>query len=300
MRKSWIHGVFLLLILLFSVSATTQPASPLASNTSIIVYSLRNIPKRLCVGDRIVVDYAFSLSIIPGKAPSLISNSSISVTFEGNNGDILPPTRTHPFKGFNTVHKGNFSFTATEAGRGRVGVLATIGDASDYSDETFTIEECPKSIHSFKQNNIGQGPVVIMNTYGITGEISADKEGKVTGSGGQSVWADILPYSEGDASCTHSPPWEGSAGISYTGTTDEDGSVSLTLSLDALAVNSTTLTCTDPDSSGSTNFPGYTYPACEVTVPDVPMGGGSLDAQFNCPGSEPYDVHLTVTPRRET
>ena len=257
--------------------------------------------KILCPGDRAVLKYIVYYYVDYSKAPPLIPRGGIpaKVTLSTTSGTVRPSERTHNVR-IGKTFTGDFSYTAgTETGSATITITASMAGYETPFPLTFEIKPCEASLQFSQQMTYSYGMVSIITTYSGSGSLKVDKDGRVSGSGSQSIWSDIPPYSEDGGSCTHSPPWEGSSGITFSGQIDDNGDSQVNMNLEAVSVNTTTLTCTGEDSSGSMVFPGYTYEACQVLLDDINFEAGTRDVQFDCPGEEPYTVPITLIPRSE-
>ena len=162
---------------------------------------------------------------------------------------------------------------------------------------SFMVKKCPASLQLNQSMEISDGPVIIINNSFGSGALKADDNGRISGSGTQAIWGDILPYAIDAGTCTHTPPWEGSSGITFTGQAGADGGTNVIMEMQPLSVNASTLTCTG-EGSGGMPFPGYTYGSCEVSLTGFNFEATTLDVPFDCPGDAPYTVPITIIPRR--
>jgi hypothetical protein len=300
-RKGWV----ILLALFLTMFGDERIASAETGNSkspSPIVVGLMtpDIPATLCAGEKISLEYYFAY-VYAGKAAPLIPQPLRgNVLINATNGKVTPEKFVYPRVMLNKTYTGNFTYTADKkAGTGTIAINVSAGYTAPPFTVTFKIVECEASILFGKQSTFSYDVTTMITTYTGSGLVTVTENGEITGTGSQTIWGTILPYSSEEGSCTQNSPWEGSAGISFSGQMGEDGNAQVTMTLETLNVNAATLTCTSEDYSGSMTFPEYTFGQCEVQIDNFSFKGGTQNVTFNCAGEEPFTLAVTIVPRRK-
>jgi hypothetical protein len=307
--------LLLLLILFLVTCGVLQPVEAETgnqeeNNSLRIVWASISPPEPFCVGQKIDLSYRFLYVGPPPLVPARKSPrvAVVNISAQGNRGTVFPPQ----FKHANVIsgkssETSKFTYTAKQAGDENIQVEVSMGGYRNQINLQFKVtekddEKCKEKVSmQFYQNTTMSYQIVsIMTTYGGSGQLSINEDGQISGSGIQTLWSDIPPYSSGGGSCKHNPPWEGSSGITFSGQVGENGDTSVTMEMEALSVYTTSLTCTDGEYTASIPFPGYTYSPCQVQLAGFNFEAATLDVPFNCPGQAPFTVPITIIPRRES
>ncbi len=291
-----------LLLLLLLFLTTAQPVKAERSNQNVpspVVVELKtlNFPQKICTGATINLKFGFLWK----GAPPLVPSITPSYDIKPQGGSYTWVNKPNGKVQTNKEYTFSVKYTAKEPGDGSISVAVTMaGRKSVPLKISFKINDCDVGIQYNMTTTLSSGMIAMTNDYFGSGSLSADDNGQITGSGTQAIWSDILPYSAEGASCQHTPPWESNSGLTFSGQMGDDGETQVTMDLEALSVNASELTCTGEDSSGSMPFPGYTYSSCQITLAGFDFEANTLDVPFNCPGEEPYNVPITVIPRRKS
>lgn len=300
--------VLLLMVLLL---VTPQPVKAEKDDPTYPVwaYTISNIKDTVCIGRkedvRLIYGYKYHPpppGVLPRPVPLLydidghISATRGTVTGVSKEDDndfrdngIIP--------GAQYIRK--FTYTATQEGKEEIRIKVELTPYEFIAKISFNVITCKASLQFNQSTNLSDGPVSVINNYFGNGSLRADENGQVSGSGSQAIWGDIPPYSVEGVTCTHTPPWEGSSGITFTGQAGEDGDIDVVMEMESLSVNTSTLTCTG-EGSGGTTFPGYTFSSCQVPLVGFNFEAATLNIPFDCPGEAPYIVPITIIPRSES
>ena len=226
------QALFLLLILSLASPADSRPvaAAPAPYNPLFVNVLPEEFEKTLCPGARIVLKYIVYYYVDFSKAPGLIPRNVgflATVVLSATGGTVLPPQRNHVSR-IGKVFMGDFSFTAgKETGQATITIKASMLGYETSFPLTFEIKPCEASLQ-FNQTMTNSYMVAsVITTYSGSGTLKMEENGGINGSGTQAIWRDIPPYSEVGGSCIHSPPWEGSSGITFIGLIAAGGLLSI-------------------------------------------------------------------------
>ncbi len=295
-----------LLLLLVLFLTATQPAyaqagKPQGASPLDVGLMTPDVPKTVCAGRQINFEFYWMWFGAPPLIP--VRDRNVVVNISAQNGTVNPGRYTYSSVRYNSTYTGKFSYKAGKAGSSEtIKIEVALGQHGGALKPPiqFEIKNCSASLQFNQEMTYSYDVVSIINNYFGSGTISANEDGQISGSGVQAIWSDIPPYSTDAGSCTHNPPWEGSSGITFSGQAGEGGGTSVTMDMDALSINTTTLTCTGDDGSRTMTFPGYTYASCQVLLAGFNFEAATLEVPFNCPGEEPYTVPITIIPRRDS
>ncbi|WKZ36755.1 MAG: hypothetical protein QY332_02285 [Anaerolineales bacterium] len=301
------QALFLLLILSLAFLADSRPVAartdpPKGPSPLFVGLMTPDIPSEICMGQKLTIEFYF-VYLRGSKAPPLVPRmNEAEARLSSKVGTVSPKLfRYTNAKVGGSVNIEKFSYaTGKKEGNETINITVSMfGEKVDLKPPiTFKVKKCSASMKFHQRTSFSYMMASVITTYSGSGTLKMDENGGISGSGTQAIWSDIPPYSLDGGSCVHSPPWEGSSGITFSGQMDDDGAAVVSMELAALSVNSTTLTCTGEDHSASMSFPGYTYGACQIVLDDFSFESGTLDVPFNCPGEEPYTVPITIIPRR--
>lgn len=307
--KVLLSQTLLLLLVLSSMApgasqmVEAKTGAPEEKNPLKIIWAAPGPPEDFCVGQKFKFFYKFEFWF-GTEFPWLVPQASAVVKISALNKKGTIPFSEQKFPPIvqGTIYEGDFTYAATSEGEETVEITVTTNDGAYKNTLTkkFPIQKkCRASIHYKQNTKMSYEVVSIISTYGGNGELTME-DGQISGSGTQTVWSDIPPYALEGASCVHSPPWEGSSGITFSGQVGADGVVRATMELEALAISASSLTCTGADGSGSMPFPAYTYSSCQVLLAGFNFEADTLEVPFDCPGEAPYTLPITVIPRRDS
>jgi hypothetical protein len=248
----------------------------------------------------------------PAKSPTPVLVTAV-VTISPKFGKAFPPKFNEAQLKLGATNTYNFTYYAPKSIKEdeveeeititvslSLGNKTPLGEKHELPPIKFKIKKCRHASLQFDHSmTISYEVASVVNNYFGSGTLEVDDEGQISGNGVQAVWSDIPPYSSGEGSCTHSPPWEGSSGIAFNGQAGEE-EAQVNMNLEAMSVNSTTLTCKDPDYSNSMTFPAYTYSSCQALLAGFNFEAGTLEVPFACPGQDPFTLPITIIPRAES
>jgi hypothetical protein len=279
-----------------------ETGNPEKTNPLRVIWASPGPHERFCVGETINLHYKFQLwfgTEFTWLVPESIGLVKISA--KNKKGNIDFPEQEFPPITQGETYSGNFYYTATKDGEETIEVVVTSGKFKNTVKKSFKIQKnCPLLIRFNEKTNMSYGIVSMITTYSGSGQLYVNEDGQISGSGNQTMWSDILPYSADGISCAHNSPWEGSSGITFSGQVGKDGNLRVTMELDELSLKATSLICTGGGHSESMPFPGYTYSACEVVLTGFNFEGATLEVPFNCPGQAPFTMPITIIPRRDS
>lgn len=261
-----------------------------------------DIPGTVCTGGKLKLEFYFTYlynpepSPVPVPAP-LVRNATVDIS--GKVGKVSPKRFVYPWVKFNSANTGTFTYKAgKKEGQETINIkVTTMGEEATLSI-SFAVKKCSASLQFNQSTTLSYGPVSVVNNYFGSGSLSTDDNGQVSGGGVQAIWGDIPPYSIDGGTCTHTPPWEGSSSITFTGQVgDEENDSNMMMEMEPLHINASTLTCSG-EGSGSMPFPAYTYSSCEVPLIGFNFAPITLAVPIDCPGEAPYNLPITIIPRR--
>ena len=294
------RNISMLLIICLFLQVNDRPLVVRAQpkEETLILNLVRPYKKEMCVGQKIELTFFLQNGLTTGGAylvPGKYSSTAV-VDVKAGKGKVSPSQFKFPHLTRGLSYDGTFTYTMKAEGSDTITITATLAGKKRVEEYTVSGKGCEVSITFNKTTLFSQGQVVVDNTFSGAGSLKINDDGKITGTGSQKIWGAINPYSEDGGSCLQNSPWEGSSGISFSGESTEDV-IRAFMILNALKMNSSTLTCHDEDYSNSTTFPSFAYSDCQVQLEDFNFEGGVLNLNMDCPGEEPYNLSVTATSR---
>lgn len=300
-------GVLLLLVLFLGAPQPVQ-AEEDEPKYPVWAYTISKITDKVCLGRTVTIRLVYGYQWQPSPRGAPPRPAPLVFDIDGHasaqNGIIrgLSKENDTNFRDIGIIpgakYIRKFTYTAKELGKGQINIKVELSPYEVKKSISFEVKECAASLQFNQNTTLSYAAVTLINNYSGGGSLRADNDGRITGSGAQSIWSDIPPYTIEGATCTHQPPWEGSSGITFTGQMGENGENNVMMAMESLSINTSTLTCTGEGSGGMT-FPGYTYSSCEVPLTGFDFEATTLDVLFDCSGEAPYTVPITIIPREK-